>query len=293
MTTNSNKTLITRNMHPSDQYLLIRKHIFSIYRKAGLAIALKQIDKYYTSGELNDKTYKGLRAELGFFNHEKKKYGLRESLDSGNHADFIGMNKGRLLSFDVTTNASVKKLKTYDCNQKEGEEFIIAQVNPETLKVEELFDIQFPACSNCGGKLIDVLILMPSGTDNEGIINYNFSQKAIQVCPNCHEQITELNEINYSTWDYNSYLQEISAAFENGEDDQEASDLTKITDDYSVSNMRFYKKHFGPTLMGCGSPDWIITDPRDGDGYHGIKLYYVSHFVSDLFPERTLAIDLF
>jgi hypothetical protein len=134
---------------------------------------------------------------------------------------------------------------------------------------------------------------MPSDNNNEGFKNYNFSQKAIQVCPNCHEQITELGEINYSTWDYNSYLQEIPDMLNNGEDDQPAIDLTEIVNDYSVSNMRFYKKHFGPTLMGCGSPDWIVTDPRDGDGYNGIKLYYVSHFVADLFQERVLEIALF
>jgi hypothetical protein len=71
----------SQKMHPSDQFLLIRKHIFSLYRKFGLKVALKQIDSYYTSGELNDNTDKGVRAELGFFNHEREIYKLRESLD--------------------------------------------------------------------------------------------------------------------------------------------------------------------------------------------------------------------
>ncbi len=81
-------------MHPADIYLKIRKHVFSTYRKLGLNQAFKIIDGYHSKNEIDDKHYIGIRAELGFFGTYHKKLMLWESLDSGNHADFIGIISG-------------------------------------------------------------------------------------------------------------------------------------------------------------------------------------------------------
>ena len=270
-------------MHPSDKYLIIRKHVFSTYRMYGLTASLKLIDSYYSKNELDNNHYKGIKAEVAFFDVHRAKLKLWESLDSGNHADFIGIIGGEQYGIDVTTNINTKGLEAYSKEQSNGNKYLVALVDPVTLKLIEVFNINFPTCPKCGGKLVDVVLLLPSERDMEGIVNYQFSQKVVSICsinPE-HRQIGQ--ESNYMTWDFESYVSEFVYVLD--DEERSAADLSQLIDKYSISNLKFYKKQFGQNLFAIGSPEYIITDPRSGDGYEGTKLYYRTHFSKELLNE--------
>ena len=272
-------------MHPSDKFLLIRKHVFATYRKNGLRASLNVTDRYLSSGEIDDKLYAGIKAEIGFFHSHRTKLCLYESLDSGNHADFIGSIKGNIYGIDVTTNIETKDLKTYSKDQEDGYKYLIALVNPDTMKLEEVFNINFPHCSECGGRLIDILLLEPSGTDNEGFINYSFSQKVISVCSeNPYEHSINKKESDFMTFDIPSYINDYIDYLATNPFLEESDNSPEITDEienYAISNIKFYQKALKSNIMGCGSPDYIITDPRNGDGHYGTKVYYKRPFLKD------------
>jgi len=271
-----------RNMHPSDKFLLVRKHVFSTLRKYGLKAALNIADKYHNTGEIDSNHYKGIRAELGFFNNHQKKLSLYESLDSGNHADFIGNIKGEIYGIDVTTNIETKDLKTYSKDQDDGYKYLIALVNPETLKLEDVFNINFPKCPDCGGHLIDILFLEPSGTDNEGFINYSYTQKVISVCSeNPLEHSIKKKECEFMTSDIPTYINDYIGAHDYMDDLENPLNINGEIEKYAISNMKFFRKELKSNIMACGSPDYIITDPRDGDGYYGTKMYFKRPFLKD------------
>lgn len=274
-------------MHPSDKYLLIRKHVFATYRKHGLKSALYTVESYKSKNELDEKHFKGIRGEIGFFDKYKDKLKLWESLDSGNHADFIGNLKGEQYGIDVTTNVETKGLESYSEEQKNGYKYLVALVDPETLALQDVFNINFPSCAKCGGKLVDVLLLLPSDRDNEGYINYQFTQKTVSVCSsNPYEHNILGQESNYMTWDFNSYLSELPYSYDDHDESQQQSlDLSMQIDKYSISNLKFYKKQFGQNIVAVGSPEHIITNPKTLDGYDGTRLYYRTHFSKELLPE--------
>ena len=270
-------------MHPSDKYLLIRKHVFSTYRKDGLKASLKLIDSYHTKKELDNNHYKGIRAEVGFFDMYNSKLKLWESLDSGNHADFIGSISGVQHGIDVTTNVETKGLEAYSKGQSNGYKYLVVLVDPDTLKLTEVFNINFPTCTMCSGKLVDVLMLLPSERDSDGLINYQFSQKTVSICSSNPEHRQVEQESNYMTWDFDSYLSELVHSLD--DEVQTNADLSQHIDKYSISNLKFFKKHFRQNLAAIGSPEYIITDPRDGEGYQGTRLYYRTHFSKELLQE--------
>ncbi len=267
-------------MHPSDKFLLVRKHIFSSFRLHGLKSALNIVDNYRKNNDIDDKHYKGIRAELGFFSSYKKDFGLFESLDSGNHADFIGNIKGSTYGIDVTTNLDFKDLETYTENQKDGYKYLIALVNPETLKMEEIFNINFPFCADCGGRMIDILYLEPSGSDKDGLINYSYNQRVVTVCSFNVEHSMSKRESNFMTADFSSYINEYVYNLNFGESSTPL-DIAKEIDRYAISNLKFFRKELNSNLMACGSPEYIVTNPRDGEGYNGTKIYFRRPFIKN------------
>lgn len=268
-------------MHPADKFLLIRKHVFSTFNKYGLKVALKTIDNYVQKGELDANHCKGIRAELGFYADYQKKYSLWESLDSGNHADFIGSIDNKTFGIDVTTNIETKDLTVYSGNQEKGYNYLIALVNPETLKLEEIFDINFPFCQECGGRLIDILFLEPSDRDKEGFANYQFTQKLIKMCSHTpDEHSTIIAETYNHTFDIPTYMKEYHSLFDYDDESNGPFDFTKEIENYSISNLKYYQKSFDVNLMACSSPDYIITNPMDGDGDWGTKLYFKRPFLN-------------
>lgn len=87
-----------------------RYHLFCQYNKYGnLSWADDAIDKHFKNNDIEDKQSLGLSAELQFYYQFKDKAGLIPTLDCGDNTDFIGILKGHLIRFDVTTNLSLKK----------------------------------------------------------------------------------------------------------------------------------------------------------------------------------------
>lgn len=271
-------------MHPSDKFLLIRKHIFSSFRLYGLKAALNIVDNYRNKSDIDEKHYNGIRAELGFFSSYKKDFTLFESLDSGNHADFIGTIKGSTYGIDVTSNLDFKDLKTYTENQRDGYQYVIALVNPETLKLEEIFNINFPFCADCGGRMIDILHLEPSGCDNEGFINYSYNQRAVTICSFNPEHSISKKETNFMTVDFSSHINDYVNNL-NFEESSTHLDIKKEIDKYAISNLKFFRKELNSNLMACGSPEYIVTNPHDGDGYIGTKIYFKRPFIKNEIDE--------
>src|SRR5690606_11584336 len=125
-------------------------------------------------------------------------------------------------------------------------------VNPDTLKLEDIFNINFPFCEHCGGRLIDVLLLEPSGCDNDGIINYQFTQKVVTVCSDNPYEHSLIKAESYNfTYDIPSYISEYQSVFDDGDEISPPIDLGTEISKYSISNLKFYRKNLNSNLMAC------------------------------------------
>ena len=87
-----------------------RHHVFCVYNKYGsLKGANNVLDRRFEANEIEDKQCLGLSAELQFYHAFKDKAKLVPTLDCGDNTDFVGVIRGHLVRFDVTTNLSPKK----------------------------------------------------------------------------------------------------------------------------------------------------------------------------------------
>ena len=83
------------------------------------AIARQRLERTYRK-QLDAQGYAGLRAEMTFFELHRKDYDLVTAADIGDATDFVGVIDGTMHRIDVTTNATFKRLKSYEPLQLDG-----------------------------------------------------------------------------------------------------------------------------------------------------------------------------
>lgn len=251
-----------------------RRIIFSTFHKGdqGQIDAFAYLEKYQKI--LEPTGYKGLKAELGFYQKHRKDLSLTVALDVGDHADFAANISGEAYRIDVTTNVNYKNLKEYEPFQKDAK-YKIAIVD-DNGNLDEMVDINFPFCPNCSkGRLIDMAVLLGENTNDEGESEWSNDQVQISICNNC-DYFEEHQRI--STHFLRTFSDQVAAAREadreNWEEAQESGQPYAFNEDSVVkghagSTVPYLQSQFNTVLMALCDQEYQMID-HDGDGYYSI-----------------------
>lgn len=172
----------------AETYNKIRRIIFCTAndRTKGFSVAYEWMEKTYRR-QLDTQSYRGLMAELRFYERHRKDFYLTVAGDMGEHADFAGMFGSRPARFDVTTNINFKKFINYEPFMGTGPSYKIALLDQENFEVIDVLDLAFPRCNCCGGHLFPAIVLLDQNYNRHGESQWTNDQLLIDVCAGCEE----------------------------------------------------------------------------------------------------------
>jgi hypothetical protein len=252
-----------------------RYYVFATYEKHGYDVA-----RDIARATSNTKWRNGLEAELLFYHSNRKDMNLEPLLDAGVKADFGGMIAGKPSNVDVTTNLAFKQANEYaDVLRRRGRPYHIALTNLKTEEVE-LIPIRFPFCSSCGRLAHYLLFLAASDVEAHAAADFSDDQRLVAYCPSCcevqekasfsylipHLGSTESDLIDYATETEMYTRREVNAKVKKGR----------------VRLVKFFETESNLLLSGLAENAYVITDPRDGDGYWAGELYWKHPLAKDL-----------
>jgi hypothetical protein len=267
----NNKIIQAKAKNPAEIYNEKRRIVFSTLNKDP-AKARTYLDGYCKI--LGAKGYKGLDAELRFFEQYRGKLQLVPSLDAGDATDFSAVIDGRMHRIDVTTNLDYKKLAAYEPLQALGEPYKIAVFDGTTF---ELVDVNFPFCEHCdGGRVFPTGILLGENHNDHGDSRWSNDQLLLEICGACGHYTEIDRETTHGMFDFNYWYTELNeAAYEAREMGEPPIDVAAEVASYAAKANRYLSTRFDRMLMGVGGPAYQMTNPRDGDGYWRLHFEHV------------------
>jgi len=270
--------------HPAILFNKARHHVFSVYEKTGdLDKALSIIDQY----PLIRPSKYGLRAELLFYDKFCNELKLEPLLDAGIKADFSGLRNKQAVNFDVTTNLQYKDINKYvDIVQKKKKRYEIALVNLKSEEVEFL-PLRFPVCPECG--LFSHYVLFLSRPPSDVFWSSSMSQAIIRYCPQC-ETFDVLKEYDYAISSILLTMKEVAGDKMDPEIGDPSFDLDNFIMGETIPLVQSFESESQKMLSALAEGDYIITDPRDADGYYGGRVLW-THPLSSRYLGDTIDYD--
>jgi len=129
--------------------------------------------------------YAGLKAEVAFFEQNRKPLNLVVAADIGDATDFVGVVDGVMHRIDVTTNIAFKRLASYEPLQLEGALYKVAVVDRGRF---DLVDINFPFCGHCQrGRILPTAMLLEENHNRHGESHWSNDQLLVNICSACGE----------------------------------------------------------------------------------------------------------
>lgn len=258
----------------AEQYNRIRRIIFSTANdpQRGFSVAREWLSTTYRT-KLDANGFKGLCAELTFYERHGREFCLTVAGDMGEHADFAGMYGKQPVRFDVTTNLAFKKFTDYEPYMGKGPRYKIALLDSGNFEVVDVIDLAFPRCMNCGGLLIPAVVLLNQNYNRHGESQWSNDQVVLDICTECDEYVEKARATHFALPSPNEYF---DATSEYGQ-----SIATASTEDHVLHAYKYFRRKFDEMLMIVGSHQYIITDPPSGDGYWGISFDFINSAVID------------
>jgi hypothetical protein len=280
------RKLTQKGEHPASLFNKVRHHVFSVYEKThDLDRSFEILEKY----RLIRPSKYGLKAELLFYDKYYKELKLDPLLDAGVKADFSGVRDNRIVNIDVTTNLQYKDINKYvDVVQRKNKRYEIALMNLKSEEVE-FFPLRFPICPDCGK--FSHYVLFMSRPSNDVTWSMSTSQALIRHCPMCDEfEIIK---------EYSDYVPSIMVGLEDIESLQTSEEtrdpkfnLEKYLLRESIPIVQTYESESQRLISVLSEGDYIVTDPRDGDGYYGGRILW-AHPLANRFFGATLDYDYY
>ncbi len=226
--------------------------------------------------KLGPQSYAGLRAELYFYHNNRKDLKLTLAADVVDHTDFTGLMAGEQIRFDVTTNPDYKKLKDYEPLQKDVDAKYKIAIIDSSGNLDDLIDINFPFCPECEqGRLIDMAVLLPENTNDNGESRWNNDQCHIGVCNYC-QYFEEYNRIStHYLYDIDTEIDNAKSALD--EEEEQTVDFlsfkSKIILEHAGAVLPYLQRQFNKSIMTLCNREFVMTD-KDGDGYNCLSVYW-------------------
>ena len=279
-----------RSNYLASLYNKHRRILFSKTHRDGFDKGQEYLESVL-KGILSRPSYIGLREEFFFYKKYGEELDLTVAGDVGDHTDFAGKYNNESSRFDVTTNIEYKKLRDYERFQGKGINYYVALMNKDSDELVDIFDINFPICSECGNRMFEVLLVSPN-RNSRGELTYGLSDvTAILMCP--YDPIFHSKNITYNIYgmtDYTTFVEELPDENEFKEVGfRKYKTYKKMIKDEpklnALQDVKFFRKEFERNLVATGSPEYIITNPSDGDGFWGTHFYWINPIVKGYFDE--------
>lgn len=268
MNMESKLTHRSKKEHPATLYNKARHHVFSLFEKTNdVDKSLEVIDAHKLLRPLKA----GLKAELIFYDRFRDALQLEPLLDAGVKADFTGLRKGTMINLDVTTNLEYKDINKYvNCIQKRKKlyEIVLVDLKKEDI---EFFPLRFPICPRC--QRFSHYVVYISRPSSDVFFFASTGQTLFRYCSYCDEADT----LEYFDYRLDSILYHLEERLHD-QREPETSDPDFNANRYikqeSISIIRFFEGRTNLLVSALAEGDYIITDPRDADGYYGGKVLW-------------------
>ncbi len=271
--------LTQKGEHPASLFNKARHHMFSVYeKKHDFDRALEILEKY----PLVRPSKYGLKAELLFYDKYYRELRLDPLLDAGVKADFSGIRDKKAVNFDVTTNLQYKDINKYvNVIQRKRKRYEIALVNLKSEEIE-FFPLRFPICPECG--LFSHYVLFMSRPSRDVTWSMSTSQAVIRHCPSCYEFET-VAEFSYYISSILLELEEIASLQASDETRDPKFDFAKYIADQTIPLVQSFESESRKLISALSEGDYIITDPRDADGYFGGRILWTHPLATNFFGD--------
>lgn len=255
-----------------------RRYVFATYEKHGLDAALDLVKNSRTLPNIKA----GLNGELLFYDKYFEELKPEPLLDAGVKADFTGIREGKLINFDVTTNLNYKDIDAYvELIQKRKKQYEIVLVNLRNEEIE-FFPLKFPICPNCEKFSHYILYLEPPTTEFYRMNNVSDEQTIIQVCSKCGHFV-ENKTTHFAVDLFGPDIEQMSEEQDvDGSLRYTTEEVKKYQNRESISTIKLFEKDTELLLSGLAENYYVITDPRDADGYWDGMLYWKHPLARDL-----------
>lgn len=281
--------------HPASTFNKIRHHIFSTYHQIGGSAAKDLLDTYLYQNRLNNQWYRGLKAELLFYDKYRHKYSLTVAEDTGEHVDFSGIVNGRATRFDVTTTNgwAFKKFSDYEpfmpsLNNPCSFQYLIPVFDGKDFIIQNACDLLFERC-DCGGCLIPIILIGNEEMDKYGCRTFMNDQYTLLVCNQCclftppksmlrsgylrpENDIYEEIEMQYidSPSEFQSEMSEIG---------------TRISNQYA-SIYRGLQEELPGNLMAIATQDYRSFGYKNQDCYWILTIQFLHPMIKEIMPSE-------
>jgi len=196
---------------------------------------------------------------------------LEPLLDAGVKADFAGMRGKRMINFDVTTNLDYKDIDKYaELVQKRRREYEIVLVDLKNEEVE-FMPLRFPICPHCGE--FSHYVVFMSRPSSDVFWHASTGQVLVRYCPSCDDY----NDVDYYNYEISSILLLLEEKISQQRHPETADpdfELEKHLKKQSIRVVQLFETQTRKMLSALYEGDYIVTDPRDGDGYQGSRLLW-------------------
>ncbi len=263
----------------AENYNRIRRILFSAANdpSKGFTFAYEWMEKTYRK-QLDAKSYRGLMAELNFYEKYGREFYLTVAGDMGEHADFAGMFGTQPARFDVTTNIEFKNFETYEPYMGVGPAYKIALMDEGNFEVIDVLDLAFPRCNQCGEYLIPAIVLLDQNYNRHGEPQWTNDQLLVDVCTGC-EEYTEKQRFTHSG------LFSPQEMYDSVGDDEDIA--IEAVDEHIVSAYKYFRRQYSDYLMAVGSHNYRVTDPKGG-GYWAMYFNFINSAVANVMPNEVV-----
>lgn len=259
-----------------NEYNRIKAIIFSTYHNKGIGTALAYLDGYNQRGTLDCKNYRGLKAEINFFNKYRDVLVLDPIWDYGIKCDFVGnLDGNNNVRLDVTTNLTSKSKDTlFNLKQKTGRLYKFVEVDPETGDIKEVVDYFNPLAKNAVNRY-NMAVFMPGDRDKT---NPYLEVYSIAV-DNPYEDVRHVDTIT------GFYIPDIRTVISEMPDDMDNNEISSEVEKYCTTVAKMLHNHYGIRIDALGQHHYY---PWDLDSKY-IKIYWrhpaLKDYVDDTYED--------
>jgi hypothetical protein len=263
------------NLNPIEKYHKARRIIFSQALK-DIKVARSWLPSY--AKKLGPKSYAGLKAELDFFERSKDELSLVLALDIGDATDFVSIQNGRMVRFDITTNLDFKSLDTYEPLKEKGGDYKIAVLNGTHF---ELIDLGFKKCVHCNeGMIFPTVVLLPENYNDQGESRWSNDQAFVDVCGMCGSY----SIVGKISTPFLSDFQTIRSYFKHDADHSEDDDIQRELMKAEIAlhaqeTIKAMRREYGRYFVAIGGIEYKIVNPSNADGHWAARWEYSIPFV--------------
>ncbi|AZA88115.1 hypothetical protein EG349_15585 [Chryseobacterium shandongense] len=258
--------------HPAEEFRNLRAKYFSIANKHGFDKAFYILETDREKNHFNPQVYTGLLSELIFYNEGCDVMDLTPTLDCGDHCDFRGSYNNNSARFDVTSSLTYKDLDTYSDYQKKGQKYYIALIDHDSKKIDRIIDINFPFCKECGGHLINIVLIGDTKYTNNGTPTQ--SQQIIEMCSQDISHKNYIKEYEYFIPSMNNEIKNSKGFLQD-----------EISKKHGINNALFFGKLINDKIHACGHEKLINSGSID-DGDWSTELFWMSDMVDSILPNQ-------